>query len=181
MASVVVMAASYAFRWARCKGRYDLFFRSMKLRQIIVICCLLPAGYELLSGNRQTRFVAGAALAVFALAVLFERWAAANPHSSAARPLFRGRVVTLAAAGGTTLVPAAIYLAVVAFAIHFNRLDDPVLLTIAFFAVFLAMMALAATIVLGVQRLRRRDSEIGPSIETDTTGLIQDPNEPQGV
>lgn len=130
----------------------------MRVAEIVTLCCLLPSAYQLLAGSGKSRVVAGAALGVFLVSVLARRWASANPESWLAQHLFqeRGlsahRIVLLAAS------LAGIYLAVITLAIGFNLLDNPYVMTIAFFAMFGGLMALGAVIVAGIQRLggRRR-------------------------
>lgn len=128
----------------------------MKVRFAIAICCLLPAGYQVLCGGTGARWAAGASLAVVTFSVVAERWAVRHPRASVARILFRGSDLSLSDAAFSALIFLGLYLLVVTFAIRFNRLEDPVFLTVSFFAVLLGLMALVGTILLGIDRLRTR-------------------------
>lgn len=87
-----------------------------------------------------------------------ELWARRHPEHIVSRVLYSLRLVSAGRVALIGLGLLGLYVGIVALANKRLLLDDAAVMTIAFFAMFLGFIAIAAVVDRGIQRLRRKRS-----------------------
>ena len=126
------------------------------MRKFLIVVPLLLVANLAVSGSSSDRTIAALLVLMGGVVIAVEFWASRHPEQIVSRVLYSPRLVSLRKVVLIGVALLGMYVGIIAAANELSVLDDAIVLTIAFFTMFLGFIAIAAVIDRGIQLLRRK-------------------------